>query len=1250
MAKVSKITQSLNSGELSPLMRSRSDQQKYASGCKTMENAIPLIYGGAQKRPGLEYISAAASNSDKSKLVSFEHSVDDTYILEFGNQTIRMFKSGSAITTSVGNEDLSALDNIIAHWKCNETEGTTALDDDGNTHDGTITVDASTVTAIGKAGTAFNLDNQYNVTVPDSNDFSFDDSGSNPFSIAMWANVTDKGSMQTLLSKWDETTGAEAREWRFSVNSDQKLQMHMSDDSISISGAVSHWKLNDNAASTVVVDSELLQDGVASANTDTFNDAGVVNGALDFGGTQKATIADNAAYSFTNDSTDSAFSISAWIFVTNTGSSQRIISKWAGSSREWLFYIDSSERLQLLLWDEATDGSITTVSNSAVPTGWHYVTATYSGSDTAAGINLYIDNVLATSTDATNGTYNSMLGTATDVIIGTDGDGTAYFQDKIDNIILFNKVLSTSEISSLYNSGNGTETLSSTFPNVISDDSLSVGWHFLAMTYDNADVSWSGATAANFIKLYVDGALVNSTATNEANYVAMENTAAIVRIGATESAAGVAENYWNDRVDNVFMTSDELTANEIAALYTTASYSVASPYLTADLFSLKFEHSADVMFITHPSYEPRKLSRTADDEWTLVALDVNTGPFRDQNTDIAKTITPSGTTGTVTLTAVGHEPFVSGTTAGHEPSGSLSTSKSLTGALFKLVQANPNDSVDAVLANTNDMTSELTINKGISWDFTTTGTWTGTVKVQKEYNNSGIWETVKTVVSAANKNVITTGTEETDDAQYRVTMTDGSSTSADVQLSVRDASHIGIVEITSVQSSTVATGVVKTTLADVNATHRWSEGSFSNRRGWPIDVVISAEERLTFAGSVSEPLTVWGSVIGDFTNFKEGADDDDAIQFTLVGSGKQNRIRWMIAKNSLVLGTVGGEHLLGASNDEEALTPTNVKAKLQTTYGSEDVGAKVVNQAVLFVQRGGKKIREFLYNFEADAHKADDLTVFAEHVTGDGIVDIAFQRTPDPMLWCVRTDGEIAVLSYERDQNVFSWSRLFTSTKDGTADRVKSVMESIAVIYGGTRTEDEVWVSILRQVNGSPSRTIERFTARDLPASASDYKFLDSYVTATPVGTTVSGLTHLIGEDLQVLGDGVAQTETTAEDFVVNGSGEITVPSGLTTVQAGLGYTTTIVPMDLDIEGTGLATTKRINRCIINFYETIGGTIGPDSTHQEDIPTGTSLFTSHKEISIPGGYSRDTDITFIHNEPTPATVLSLTYDLGASRD
>ena len=149
---------------------------------------------------------------------------------------------------------------------------------------------------------------------------------------------------------------------------------------------------------------------------------------------------------------------------------------------------------------------------------------------------------------------------------------------------------------------------------------------------------------------------------------------------------------------------------------------------------------------------------------------------------------------------------------------------------------------------------------------------------------------------------------------------------------------------------------------------------------------------------------------------------------------------------------------------------------------------------------------------------------------------------------------------------------------------------------------------------------------------------------AETASSTITGLDHLEGETVAVTSGGKL-----IGSFVVS-NGQISMSSSLTTFQVGKTYTSTLTPMDLDIEGTGLATTKRINRIIVNVIDTVGGEIGPDVNNMKTIVSGTDTFTGLVEIPIPGGYSRDTDITVTQKTPLPMTVLSLTYDIGASRD
>jgi hypothetical protein len=144
------------------------------------------------------------------------------------------------------------------------------------------------------------------------------------------------------------------------------------------------------------------------------------------------------------------------------------------------------------------------------------------------------------------------------------------------------------------------------------------------------------------------------------------------------------------------------------------------------------------------------------------------------------------------------------------------------------------------------------------------------------------------------------------------------------------------------------------------------------------------------------------------------------------------------------------------------MTPSNVRAVIQSTYGSHDIQAILVGDAVLFIQRGGRKVREMHYDFAKDTQVSDDLTVFSNHITESQIKDIAYQRTPDPMIWCTREDGQMAVMSYERAQEVYSWCRVLTSTNaiSPATDPTESDIESVAVIPTSGE-EDQVWISVI---------------------------------------------------------------------------------------------------------------------------------------------------------------------------------------------
>jgi hypothetical protein len=104
------IQSNFTTGELDPLLRARVDLAQYANALAKATNVIVQPQGGLRRRPGLKYITELPSAASSGvRLVPFEFSVDDSYMLCFTNQRMYIFKDGALITNinASGNNYLS---------------------------------------------------------------------------------------------------------------------------------------------------------------------------------------------------------------------------------------------------------------------------------------------------------------------------------------------------------------------------------------------------------------------------------------------------------------------------------------------------------------------------------------------------------------------------------------------------------------------------------------------------------------------------------------------------------------------------------------------------------------------------------------------------------------------------------------------------------------------------------------------------------------------------------------------------------------------------------------------------------------------------------------------------------------------------------------------------------------------------------------------------------------------------------------
>lgn len=414
------------------------------------------------------------------------------------------------------------------------------------------------------------------------------------------------------------------------------------------------------------------------------------------------------------------------------------------------------------------------------------------------------------------------------------------------------------------------------------------------------------------------------------------------------------------------------------------------------------------------------------------------------------------------------------------------------------------------------------------------------------------------------------------------------------------------------------------------ATDDWAEAAWGYR-GYPASVTLY-EQRLCFAGTSYKPQTVWMSESGEYDSMELGTDDSSALIYTLASA---NVIRWIFGDLMLFVGTSGGVFNISSGDSSIPMTPTNVVVRRHTNFGCNHMSPIKMGNYLYYVQRDNRKLREYAYEYSKDSYLSVDTTILAEHILQGGIVDLAYQQSPYNLLYCARGDGQIAIYTRNLIQQVSGWSRFVGSG-------VTESLCSISLATGG----NEVWVVTQRTINSQTKRYIEYIEQFEFD-DQEDAFFVEcglSY-SGTPI-STITGLSHLEGEEVAILGDGAVFPNETVV------SGEVTIESACSDIQVGLPYIVEGVLPKLEFGsawGTAQGKIQRIHKISVLFYESLGCSVGTEdkrdvipfrSTNMEmDQPP--DLYTGEKSIPFPKGYGKDIRVSIYQDQPLPLTILSL---------
>lgn len=1186
MSKATSSQNSLTAGEFSPRAKGRYDLAKYASGVGKLENFLINQLGGVSFRPGTRYIAETKDSSKASRLIPFQYQADQDYVIEMGDQYFKLYEND---TDAVVDTQTDTYTKLLLHLNAND--GSKEISDSGNT--GHVATQAGTATIssaqakFGAGSLLLDGDSDY-ITVPDHADWYFADAA---FTIDFQIRFNSVGTTYVV----SQLSGSQ--QWFIQIVASTIYLGIINAGGSTLLGFTCPWSPSINTWYHLAL---VRIDNADAATSWRIFINGVAQTLTKTGGNWNASF-ENIASALSIGAQGAATYLNGYLdeFRISKG-----LARWTSDFTSPTTAYSSDANTQLLLHFESLDTSSVTAPKIPTFAGTAQIdTAQYKDLTgyTVTRASLLLDG---------NSDYISFSDNA-DWNFGT-GDFT------IEAFVRFAGIGAQQTICGQYEDANNYWFCQITAANKLQikfvDGAASRGDYITTAAITGlATNTWyhfvfvrNGAS----VYIFVNGTSQTLTETTAISTNDVGDMAAALVIGQQNSGT-----YFNGWIDEPRI-SKGLARWTAAFTSTAAEYAltpiviteITTPYLEADIFDVHYAQNNDILYLVHPDYAPRKLSRTSATAFSLSLVSFVRGPFLDTNT-ATTTITPSADAGNgITLTA------------------SASTFDALhVGSLWRVKS--------------------------------------------------------------------------------------------------------GVVKITAYTSATVVTGDVQTEpdgsagglATGPGATTDWAEGAFSTYRGYPSAIAFH-EQRLYYANTEHEPQKFWASVVGAYDNFDEDdASADDAFTFE-VATEQRNAIKWLSSGNRVLnLGTQGGTFSASSGDTSAPISPTNIMVNRDTNYGVAGLMPKRISSFLYYIQRDYLRLRELSYSFQIDSTISNDMTLLAEHILkdGSGVADLDHQQAPNDRIYCVREDGEIAVLTRNPEQDVMGWCR-FKAGDDSTGP---GLFESVCVIPKA-EADDQVWVIVKRIINGSTKRFIEFFMTEDFDedwdaircdsslsldspvtitgATAADpvvitavahgfsngdqvkingvsgmteindgiyliaNKADDTFELTTLLGvdvdgtayttylsggevrkmvTNISGLTHLEGETVVAQVDGYIPT---TETFTVTG-GAITLPAKAAVVHVGLPYDGTIQLLKLSDGsplGTGQTKQRRIYKGTLRLDRSQGLSIGrTDSTlddlNYNDETDSEALFTGDMEKVFQTTWDDADEIIIKQTMATPANILAI---------
>ena len=627
-----------------------------------------------------------------------------------------------------------------------------------------------------------------------------------------------------------------------------------------------------------------------------------------------------------------------------------------------------------------------------------------------------------------------------------------------------------------------------------------------------------------------------------------------------------------------------------------SAFEISTPYLTAELFDIKFAQSADVMYITHPSHETKKLSRTGHTSWTLTTVDFTNGPYLDTNTS------------TTTITA-------SAQTVGTGRTFTASSSTFVSSDVDRLIRFRDGHAKVTGFTSATVVTVEILVDTGSASASTD---WSlGAFSDSTGYPSCVTFFEQRLVFAATLNNPQTIYFSKSGDYENM------------------DANIGGTVADDDAIVYTIASN-------QVNAIRFLSPTR-------TLIIGTAGGEFAVYGGGDNDAITPTNIIIKKQSNY--GGANVDAVPVanaTLFLQRAKRKIR-ELAYNFDVDGYVAPDLTILAEHiTEGGITQMGYQEEpLSIIYAVREDGELVA----LTYQRDQQVVAWHRHIFggafgtgnavcESVAVIPTDLDEYEVYVIIKRTINGATKRYVEVLNSFSFTETDNTSFNFLDSQ--LNYDGVSTTLNGDITNSATTITLTDASSFNSSGK-----IQINKEIisyTGKSSNDLTGCTRGQNLTTAAAHTSGD---TVDQVVETISGLTHLEGQTVSILADGATHPTKTVS------SAAIGLDRPAKKVKVGLSYTSLLQTMRIDAgsqNGTSQGKTKRIYEVTVRLFETVGVEVGPDLNNLERIPfrssanpmnEGIAPFTGDKEVEFRGNYETDGFIFVRQTQPLPLTILSL---------